>query len=233
MDKRKDVIRYKVSEKEIPVMTTKQLAESYGVVDEVIRKNFSRNAKRFIEGKHYYKIPCNYDEYLNVSISHSKDLPKSSAGFVVWSEKGAARHAKIINNDIAWDIFEELEDTYFNLKEKPLCMEDMIIESAKNLKAIRLEQEKQNAKIKAQENRIDVLEAKSINSPYEFYSVVAYCNLNDIKCELKAAAAWGRAATKLSKELGVRMGNTPDPRFGQVNTYHEDILREVIEGYER
>jgi hypothetical protein len=229
MDKRKGIIKYQVAGKEIPVMTTKQLAVAYEVNERVVRENFSNNKKRFVEGKHYYNVPQNSSSLIVDNIDNSV-LPSSPRGFTLWTEKGAARHAKIINNDIAWDVFEELEDTYFNLKEKPLCMEDMIIESAKNLKAIRLEQENQNAKITAQENRIDILEAKSINSPHEFYSVVAYCNLNNIKCELKAAAAWGRAATKLSKELGVRMGNTPDPRFGQVKTYHEDILREVIEG---
>lgn len=228
MSTRKDVIRYQVEGKEIPVMTTKQLAAAYEVSQEVIRQNFKRNSKRFIEGKHYYSV-SQFDNLI-VTNCHNSELPSSPRGFTVWTEKGAARHAKIINNDIAWDIFEDLEETYFKLKEKPICVEDMIIESAKNLKAMRLKQESQQAMIDYQDDRINILEAKSINSPHEFYSVVAYCNLNNIKCELKAAAAWGRAATKLSKELGVRMGNTPDPRFGQVKTYHEDILKEVIEG---
>lgn len=36
-----------------------------------------------------------------------------------------------------------------------------------------------------------------------------------------------KEASKLSKELGVKMGTTPEPRFGQVNTYHIDILKSL------
>ena len=32
----------------------------------------------------------------------------------LWTKRGTARHAKMINSDVAWDIFEMLEDAYFN-----------------------------------------------------------------------------------------------------------------------
>lgn len=111
---------------------------------------------------------------------------------------------------------------------KPICVEDMIIQSAQNLKALRLEQERQQKLLVDTTNRVEVLEAKQINSPYEFFSIVGYCNLKGIKCELAKAIRWGKEASKLSKELGVKMGTTPDPRFGQVNTYHVDILKQIM-----
>ena len=111
---------------------------------------------------------------------------------------------------------------------KPICIEDMIIQSAQNLKALRLEQEQQQKLLVDTTNRVEVLEAKQINSSYEFFSIVGYCNLKGIKCELSKAIRWGKEASKLSKELGVKMGTTPDPRFGQVNTYHVDILKQIM-----
>ena len=39
----------------------------------------------------------------------------------LWTDRGAARHAKILDTDEAWEVYEELEDNYFNPKKhKPL-----------------------------------------------------------------------------------------------------------------
>ncbi len=32
----------------------------------------------------------------------------------LWTKRGAARHAKMLSTDRAWEVFEQLEDTYFN-----------------------------------------------------------------------------------------------------------------------
>lgn len=105
---------------------------------------------------------------------------------------------------------------------KPMTMSEIVAYNANKLVEIERKQIET-------ETRLNALEAKQINSPYEFFSVVAYCSLNGIKCELQQAKSWGKTATKLSKELGVKMGTTPDPRFGQVNTYHTEILKQIID----
>ncbi|ENT3909961.1 P22AR C-terminal domain-containing protein, partial [Escherichia coli] len=33
---------------------------------------------------------------------------------ILWTERGAARHAKMLETDQAWDVFEKLEDCYFS-----------------------------------------------------------------------------------------------------------------------
>lgn len=38
------------------IITTKVLAEEFGTEEGNIQKNYSRNEKRFLEGKHYYKL---------------------------------------------------------------------------------------------------------------------------------------------------------------------------------
>lgn len=38
------------------VLTTHQLADSYGTDTRVISKNYTRNKERYQEGKHYYKL---------------------------------------------------------------------------------------------------------------------------------------------------------------------------------
>ncbi|EID3015364.1 hypothetical protein LB105_005370, partial [Salmonella enterica] len=36
---------------------------------------------------------------------------------ILWTERGAARHAKMLETDQAWEVFEKLEDCYFSQKQ--------------------------------------------------------------------------------------------------------------------
>ena len=107
------IIRFK----NVPVVTTAQLAEFYGVDVNNIQQNYKRNASRFIEGKHYFKLTG--QDLKDVAADF-----KSVANFnkvrhlIVWTERGAARHAKMLDTDHAWDVFERLEDCYFNQEPK-------------------------------------------------------------------------------------------------------------------
>ena len=51
-------------------------------------------------------------------MSSLKILSPNTRSLTLWTEKGAARHAKILDTDQAWDIFEQLEEVYFAVKEK-------------------------------------------------------------------------------------------------------------------
>ena len=42
-----------IEQKGIRVLTSKQIAEKYETSTDIIKKNFSNNRKRYVEGKHY------------------------------------------------------------------------------------------------------------------------------------------------------------------------------------
>ena len=44
---------------------------------------------------------------------------KNAKALTLWTQRGAARHAKMLNSDRAWDVFELLEDTFFARKPAP------------------------------------------------------------------------------------------------------------------
>lgn len=112
---------------QLPVITTELLAKLYGTDVDNIKKNYSRNANRFIEGKHFFKVAGDELKTLRVTLSHSQNLrlvlnesqnevqisPKTRS-LILWTERGAARHAKMLETNQAWDVFERLEDSYFN-----------------------------------------------------------------------------------------------------------------------
>lgn len=114
------IIRFK----NVPVITTEQLAHFYGTVVDNIKMNFSRNKTKFIEGKHFFKLTGqDLKDFVGNSKLLTNNLQPSLRGLqisskarslILWTERGAARHAKMLDTDHAWDVFERLEDCYFN-----------------------------------------------------------------------------------------------------------------------
>ncbi|GKX40026.1 hypothetical protein SOASR014_37650 [Pectobacterium carotovorum subsp. carotovorum] len=42
---------------------------------------------------------------------------------ILWTERGAARHAKMLETDQAWEVFERLEEFYFSKKESSVIVQ--------------------------------------------------------------------------------------------------------------
>ena len=101
--------------KNIRVLTTQQIAEAYGTDGKVISYNFNHNKERYVKGKHYIRLEG--DDLKAFREIH--DLPSNLNKLYLWTEKGAFLHAKSLNTDEAWAVYENLVDTYFN-KKKPL-----------------------------------------------------------------------------------------------------------------
>lgn len=103
------------------IITTKVLAEEFGTEDRRITENFSRNEKRFVEGKHYYKLDGQALKDFKSSLpSESVEAIKFAPLLYLWTDRGAARHAKILDTDEAWEVYENLEENYFNPRGQAL-----------------------------------------------------------------------------------------------------------------
>lgn len=76
--------------------------------------------------------------------------------------------------------------------------------------------------------RLDELESKIISVDDHYYTIAGYCNLKKIPCPLHLAKEWGKTAAALSRQKSIPTGTAHDERYGQVRTYHEDVLQEVI-----
>ena len=100
---------------------------------------------------------------------------------------------------------------------------DLIIKSAQALKSIELKQIEH-------EKRLSSLEAKSHQNSAQtgYWTITAWCRLNNFKIGLDEAMKRGREAARLSNEWGVEVYKVPDERFGIVNSYREDVLEEIF-----
>lgn len=103
--------------KDIRVLTTQQIAEAYETTDKVISNNFNNNKDRYKEGKHYI---CLIGEELRAFKGKSLNLgiAPNANKFYLWTEKGAFLHAKSLNTDKAWEVYDHLVDTYFTVRNE-------------------------------------------------------------------------------------------------------------------
>jgi hypothetical protein len=101
----------------IHVITTKLLAKVYGASEDNIHDNYRKAKKRFIEGKHFFRLTGDelrsFRDRCNRKYSGCIDIETKASHLTLWTERGAARHAKMLETDQAWEVFEKLEDAYF------------------------------------------------------------------------------------------------------------------------
>ena len=125
------------------VLTSAQIADCYGTTVDCIKQNFYANKTRFVEGKHYIalvgselrdfknkvRIPYSVENKTENEVrnSHSAEVKakhqfdtqfKYAKSLYLWTEKGALLHAKSLNTDKAWEVYDYLVDFYFRAKEK-------------------------------------------------------------------------------------------------------------------
>ena len=116
------------------VLTTAQLAEFYETNVDTVQRNFERNSDRFIEEKHMFTLRGlelrNFKrdiENLYPTNCYLQITPMTRVLYL-WTKRGSTRHAKMLNTDKAWEVFELLEDTYFNPPRKPKSQRALALE---------------------------------------------------------------------------------------------------------
>lgn len=106
-----------VEVKGLRTLTSKQLAECYDTKTDIIKKNFSRNRERFVEGKHY--ISLSGDELRRLKTTCENQISfKYAKSLYLWTEKGALLHAKSLNTDKAWEVYDYLVKCFLRLERK-------------------------------------------------------------------------------------------------------------------
>ncbi|HFW5273403.1 TPA: ORF6N domain-containing protein, partial [Salmonella enterica subsp. enterica serovar Bullbay] len=98
------------------VVTNEQLAAGYGTDVANIKMNYSRNADRFVEGKHFFKVTGEELANLRVTFSYLQ-ISSKTRSLMLWTERGAANHAKMLETNQAWSYHEDLVEFYFTQRD--------------------------------------------------------------------------------------------------------------------
>ena len=140
------------------VLTTQRLAECYGTTTDTITKNFNRNRDKYVEGKHF--ICLKGEELKEFKANGQIDLLPNVHMLYLWTEKETFLHAKSLNTDIAWEVYDRLIETYFTVKKElidkkqlspQLQLMNMLVE---NMNRTELEQKRQAEQISRVEQTV-------------------------------------------------------------------------------
>lgn len=124
------------------ILTTEQLATFYGTTERAIKQNFNNNYDKFQEGLHYYFLKgVQLKEFKN-RVENFDLVGKRANALYLWTKRGASRHAKMLGTDRAWDVYDELEETYFN-RQSELRMPETPLEIMSVVGKITERQDKQ------------------------------------------------------------------------------------------
>ena len=99
------------------VITTALLAEAYETPVDNVKVNFNRHKENFVEGVHYFLLQGEELKAFKNLVTDSYLVDKRTPQLYLWTQRGANRHCKILDTDKAWEQFDNLEETYFRVKE--------------------------------------------------------------------------------------------------------------------
>lgn len=170
-----------------PVLTTEQLAQAYECDGRQIKQNFNNNADRFIEGQHYFKLEGEALGKLRVENIDLQISPMARSLYL-WTRRGASRHCKMLGTDKAWEVFDQLEETYFNrpqVPQRPLSQLEILAGSVEQLVA----QDKAIKELKQKQEETD----KRIDGMKDVISLTA--------------ASWRKDTTVLINKMALKAGD--------------------------
>ncbi|EBC6677358.1 ORF6N domain-containing protein [Salmonella enterica] len=219
------------------VVTNEQLAAGYGTNVNNIQQNHKRNADRFIEGKHYFKVVGDELNNLRLTMSQLRISPKTRS-LMLWTERGAANHAKILETDQAWNYFNDLTEFYFSYREVAALPAPFELS---RLEILKMAIESEEGRLKAEERAKHAERTKSQISRKREASALGKLSAATRRCrdleerlgesEKHATITCVENATgkkgkynyvllrRWCKENGISPRDVPDERYGSVKSW--------------
>ena len=128
------------------------------------------------------------------------------------------------------EYFIMVEDTLAKMADHKLSPAEMFLQNAQIL----VDHEKRMAAIEERQHFLaDELEKIKLNPTIgmDYYTITGYISLMKYRVSPNDYSFLGKRAASLSRQKGYKVGTAPHPVYGQVGTYHTDILREVFDRY--
>lgn len=212
------------------VMTTAVLADEYNTTSQVITNNFNRNKDKYIEGKHYYCLEG--QEKIDFINQTQIDLGlKNATKLYLWTEKGAFLHAKSLNTDRAWEIYDVLVDTYFKKQDviKPLSSIEIMELSIKAIKDVDNKVDAVNEDLQSFKLDLPLLGVECDRITYAVRSKGVKCLGGKESPAYKDKSLRGKVYSDIHRELKRQFGLSS---YKGIKRNQCDLAVEIINNYE-
>lgn len=102
-----------------------------------------------------------------------------------------------------------------------------VIFTLTRIDAMEQEQKRQAEELARIAENVAVIEART-QPENKHFTVMGYANLVGLPVDVKTAATLGRRCAALSRQRGLVIGDVSAPRFGNVHSYHESVLQDIL-----
>lgn len=144
------------------VLTTEQLAQAYECEPQQIKQNFNNNLDHFVEGKHYFKLESEALHSFKNKVENIDLVGKNARILYLWTRRGASRHCKMLGTEKAWEMYDNLEENYFNPPQKKMTaaeilsgMAEELVKQERRTARLEMRQEQSEGNLKILHSRMD------------------------------------------------------------------------------
>lgn len=195
------------------ILTTEQLAQIYETDANNIKNNFNNHKNNFKEGKHYFYLEGEELKKFKNCVNNIDLVDKHTRNLYLWTEHGANRHCKMLDTDKAWEQFDNLEETYFRVKEnfKALVSNTTIEEIKLDGEALKL--------------AVDILKPSQASKVKMLTQFNQSKGLSTVYLPVYTDEQEGHSATELLKKYNVGFSALKFNKLMIENSFLEDCIR--------
>ncbi len=184
-----------------------------------IKVNITENAyaEAGIDYSAFVRSDCegrgNYAQDYSISASFAKKLAMTSR-----SPKGEETR----------EYFIRVEDALVKVSQKPMTPAEALLQNVQLL----VEQERRINAVEAdqEEMKRDIarIDAKITNRPDDWFTIVGWARLHNVRVSLQEAKTMGKRAARYCRDNSINISTVNDERYGKVNVYPEHVLNRLF-----
>ena len=223
-----------IGETEIPVVEYQgKRVVSFAMIDAVhhraegtARKRFNDNQSRLVKNEDYMKIGSSE---VRTDLWNSFGFSKFAPSGILLTQSGYMMLVKSFTDDLAWTVQKQLVNRYFQhesisssteIKDPALAA---IHTTLVELDKVKQEQSRLKNELSKIEKRQDNMDGDT-----GYVTVLGFCRREGIPASAAFARKLGKLAAKRCKSRAIPIGKVSDERWGTVNSYPVDVLRECL-----
>jgi prophage antirepressor-like protein len=187
------------------------------VCEKLAYSNVSKAISDHVKEKHKIELNNESLSSLGIDLGQRGGVLISEAGFYSLVMRSKLENAEAFQDWVTEDVLPSIRKNG-SFKQKPMNQLEMI-------SFIALQLNEQNQRTEQLEKKVLEIESKQTTIDTNFYTISGYANLHKLKVDTQEANRLGRIASKTSRELQYPTGKAFDSKYGEIKTYHVDILK--------
>ena len=205
-------------------MLAKHIAEIHGKKLLHVNEAINENRKRFKDGVDLIDVKQigATDTFLETGVLTKAQIGNAKNIYLL-SERGYAKLIKIFNDDKSWELYDQLLDEYFDLREAnnnttpmPMSQAEMLVMYAQQF----VEQEKRMAKLEQQTEQTnnDVSQIKKQLTQVPDFKTLQHAVVKHARnVGIHESEAWAKIYTLIGDQYGVNLGQVVSNRHKKIN----------------